>query len=1001
MPAGSFDGRRTGDHSTLPAAPVGNLRSKITTSGIIVVGVLVILAMWTVVITSIHTARDAATSHTRSEARNLAAAFADEVARNLDGIAASMEIVAKRMRANPGHYDIHAWAHEIPILQGATIQSGIIGPDGFLIGTTLDPSATRVDLSDREHFRVHLDGRYHGLFISKPVIGRVSKKVTIQVTRRVDGAYGEFLGVVVFSLSPNDLTGLTKTIDLGPRGVIALSGFDGVIRARFTRDHPDGLSGIGRSILGSARPSMTQQNSENFSVGRSVVDQVLRLYHNRRVAGYPLAVSVGLELNEALAASRADAMMIVEITTLATLLLIGLSVYLIGEIRRRAARADFLAVQQRQLEEVNRALEADIARREQVECELRDAQETLGDAVDSISEAFVIWDCDDRLVMCNEPYRQLYAGQTETLRPGQRFEDKLRTGAYSGIYPDAVGREEEWVAERLATHRELSGAVEQPLSDGRVVLITERRMRNGGAAGLRIDITRLKKSEAQLLRMMDDLDRIQRIAGIGSLEVDLNTGDINWSASACTLFGIDPASVEPTREFILQFIHPDDRDRVVEAANHSLATGTAAPPLEYRIIRPDGVERIVYRENAVQPDLSGNPVRRIVTYKDITELKATEAQLRASQQHLARAQRVAATGSFELELATGEILWSEETYRIFGLNPSTGPLNVHRLLELLLPEDRPRFEAQVTAIVEGRPSPELEYRIRLPDGRIRTLHREMELVCDDQGRRCKLFGVIKDITELRETERQRDELERQLLHSQKLEALGTLAGGIAHDLNNTLVPVLALSQLLMDSVAEADREDLQTIILATRRAKELVQQILAFSRKQVIQKTEVDPAEVARQALQMLRATLPPNIAVIEEIDPVQPILADAGQLQQVVVNLVTNAAHAIGNTDGSVTVGVSVLDPAEGAGNLVRIRIADTGCGMQQEVVDRIFEPFFTTKGVGEGTGLGLSVVHGIVTGHGGTIEVASEPGKGTTFTILLPGSQSAVASLEAVAAD
>ena len=181
--------------------------------------------------------------------------------------------------------------------------------------------------------------------------------------------------------------------------------------------------------------------------------------------------------------------------------------------------------------------------------------------------------------MCNEPYRQLYAGQAETLQPGQRFEDKLRAGAYSGIYPDAVGREEVWLSERLATHRGLSGAVEQPLSDGRVLLISERRMRNGGTAGLRIDITKLKQSEAQLRCMMHDLDRIQRIAGIGSLEVDLNTGDITWSASACTLFGIDPASIEPTREFIRKFIHPDDRGKADEAADQAFATATALPPL--------------------------------------------------------------------------------------------------------------------------------------------------------------------------------------------------------------------------------------------------------------------------------------------------------------------------------------------------------------------------------------------------------------------------------------
>jgi PAS domain S-box-containing protein len=748
---------------------------------------------------------------------------------------------------------------------------------------------------------------------------------------------------------------------------------------------------------------MTQQNSENFFLGRSVVDQVLRLYDNRRVAAYPLAVSVGLELNGALATSRSDAVMIAAITSLATLLLIGLSVYLIYEIRWRAAHANVLAAQQRQLETVNRALEADISRREQVECELRDAQEILDDAVESISEAFVIWDRDDRLVMCNEPYRQLYAERSEILSPGSRFEDILRMGAYCGVYADAVGREEEWVAKRLATHRELSGAVEQPLSDARIVLITERRMRNGGTAGLRIDITKLKQSEAQLRCMMDDLDRVQRIAGIGSLEMDLSTQEIKWSANACTLFGIDPASVKPTREFIVSFIHPEDRPKVSEAASRTEASGVAGPPLEYRIIRRDGEERIVYRESGLQFDASGRPSRRIITFKDITELKVTEAQLLASQQHLARAQRVAATGSFELDLETGAILWSEETYRIFGVTPSIGPLNLDILEKFLLPEDRPRFEAQIAAIVEGRPSPELEYRIRRPDGRIRTLHREMELVCDDQGRRCKLFGVIKDITELREAERQRDELERQLLHSQKLEALGTLAGGIAHDLNNTLVPVLALSQMLMDSVADDDREDLQTIILATRRAKELVQQILAFSRKQVIQKTEVDAAAVVMQALQMLRATLPPNIAVIEEIDSVPPILADAGQLQQVVVNLVTNAAQAIGRGSASITVAVSTVGATgdtERRENFIQIRIADTGCGIDKEVLDRIFEPFFTTKGVGEGTGLGLSVVHGIVTGHGGTIEVASKPGKGTTFTILLPGSRPAAASLEAVAA-
>ncbi len=377
-------------------------------------------------------------------------------------------------------------------------------------------------------------------------------------------------------------------------------------------------------------------------------------------------------------------------------------------------------------------------------------------------------------------------------------------------------------------------------------------------------------------------------------------------------------------------------------------------------------------------------------------------KLRRSEDLLARAQRLAHMGSYTRDL-DGKGQWSAEMCRIFGVDPESFDPSTANFMSFVLPEDRPKVEAAHAQMGEGICPAPFEYRIRRSTGEIRHIHRITELIRDRNGAVTGTGGTIWDVTEMRAAERRRDELERELLHSQKLEALGTLAGGIAHDLNHTLVPVLALSQLLMDSVAGADREDLQTIILATRRAKELVQQILAFSRKQEIQKAEIDPAGVVQQALQMLRATLPPNIAVIEEIDPVPPILADAGQLQQVVVNLVTNAAQAIGSASASITVEVSALAPAsvaEHEENLVQIRIVDTGCGMEQEVVDRIFEPFFTTKGVGEGTGLGLSVVHGIIAGHGGTIEVASEPGKGTIFTILLPGSQPAAALLEAVAA-
>jgi signal transduction histidine kinase len=173
----------------------------------------------------------------------------------------------------------------------------------------------------------------------------------------------------------------------------------------------------------------------------------------------------------------------------------------------------------------------------------------------------------------------------------------------------------------------------------------------------------------------------------------------------------------------------------------------------------------------------------------------------------------------------------------------------------------------------------------------------------------------------------------------------------------------------------------------SERARDLVKQILAFSRKQELIKQEVNLTRVAREALQMLRASLPATIQIVEEISEVPPLFGDAGELHQVVVNLVTNAAQAIGGETGKITVSLGATSGTAGEeGSVIRLAIADTGCGMDRATLDRVFEPFFTTKGVGQGSGLGLSVVHGIASGHGGTITVRSTLGEGSEFTLSLP---------------
>ncbi|HEX6840648.1 MAG TPA: ATP-binding protein [Stellaceae bacterium] len=235
---------------------------------------------------------------------------------------------------------------------------------------------------------------------------------------------------------------------------------------------------------------------------------------------------------------------------------------------------------------------------------------------------------------------------------------------------------------------------------------------------------------------------------------------------------------------------------------------------------------------------------------------------------------------------------------------------------------------------------------------------------------------------------QRSELEAQLFASQKMEALGTLAGGVAHDLNNTLVPMLALAKLTGRRLPEGSRErsNLDTILQASERARDLVSQILTFSRRTMPTLQSVDLAQIVRDALKLLRASVPTTIEIEERIAVVPRLMGDAGKLHQLMTNLVTNAAHAIGDRIGKITVEIASAAGDQAAGEAVRLSVSDTGCGMAPAIVTRIFDPFFTTKPAGVGTGLGLSVAHGIVTQHGGRIAVDSAEGHGTRFDVYLP---------------
>ena len=280
---------------------------------------------------------------------------------------------------------------------------------------------------------------------------------------------------------------------------------------------------------------------------------------------------------------------------------------------------------------------------------------------------------------------------------------------------------------------------------------------------------------------------------------------------------------------------------------------------------------------------------------------------------------------------------------------------------------------------------------RTKGGQVVQVSLTVSPIHDASGRIIGASKIARDITKLRR-------LEEELRHAQKMEALGTLAGGIAHDFNNMLAAILGYAELLQDEipVGSPARTWLQRVLTASLRAKALVQQILAFSRRTPVARTPVSLAAVLHETLPFLRALLPSTIAMEDHLTAEATlVLADATQMQQILMNLGTNARDAMGDTGGRLAIHLEVVEvdaafaalhPALGIGPYVRLTMRASGAGIPPAMLARIFEPFFTTKEVGHGTGLGLAAVHGIVESHGGTILVESTLGQGTTFMIYLP---------------
>lgn len=614
----------------------------------------------------------------------------------------------------------------------------------------------------------------------------------------------------------------------------------------------------------------------------------------------------------------------------------------------------------------------------------------------------------------------------------------------------------------------------------------------------------------RMLRMALETGRI------GAFEVELATGRATWSPIVAEIWGLPTDFKGDLQSYCWQHIHPDDLARVIALYNQMLQ-GTCEQEHELRIIRPDGTVRWIRWRGRALRNQAGEPVRVIGVNQDITERHRAEEALRESEMHRTLAMNAAQMGTWDWDLQTGKVRWSEIHDRLWGYAPGAFPGTMEAFAAPIPTEDLARIWRVDEEAKQARTPFECEFRVRHPGGVTYWVSSHGRHLFDAQGKVVRVVGVTHDITHRKQAEQslregllfrreaekiarigawkvnpatdylywtegvyeiveapshykpglkegldfydagvipalqnalqtalthgtpfcieaglttmtgrhlltevrglgrveeggqsfvmgtfqditERRHLEEQLRQAQKLEAIGQLAGGVAHDFNNIIAAfMMNLDLLTMAHNLDAEtKQVLRELSTDAHRASSLTRQLLMFSRRSVLAIQPVNLHELAGNLMKMLGRLIGEDIKLVFESQTgtLPGVEADPGMLEQVLMNLAVNARDAMPK-GGRITIAITLqhitasdqLDHASRKlGPHVCLNVSDTGCGMDEAVQKRIFEPFFTTKELGKGTGLGLATVHGIVAQHKGWVEVESKVGQGSTFRVFLP---------------
>jgi PAS domain S-box-containing protein len=606
-------------------------------------------------------------------------------------------------------------------------------------------------------------------------------------------------------------------------------------------------------------------------------------------------------------------------------------------------------------------------------------------ACEGLSETVVIWDADDRLAYCNASFREINVPNQSASQPGVRFEDHIRGGLEAGLYPDAVGCEEDWLADRMERHRNPGAPFEQQRQDGRWILIREEPVAGGGTIVIGTDITERKAAEAR--RLEESRARFRDFAGAAAdwlWEMDANLRFTYMSENVERITGVPPEwHYGKTRRELLG----DDYDR--ETWDEHLARLERHEPFRDFVFRRvgEGIEtKWLSSSGAPLFDDDGRFIGYRGVGSDVTATMEHQRALAEREAHLrlltdalpVMIAYVGADGHFKLVNRTCEAWFAKPRDEIVG-----------QPVDAFFTPGSPDLSDKIARVLAGE-HVVFESEMRFPDGEARDVRIVLAPRVVESGAVDGYFALVQDISGDRA-------MEEQLRQAQKMEAVGQLTGGVAHDFNNLLTAIVGnLEMLRSETVSDADREMMiEQALLAADRGSDLVRHLLAFSRRQSLNPELLDVKVIIEDSVKLFKRTLGENIEIANELtSDTAKVLVDPSQLQSALLNLAINARDAMPN-GGTLTLRtetVALDDDMPGfaeevrAGRYTRITVADTGIGIAPAMLDRVFDPFFTTKAAGHGTGLGLSMVYGFVRQSRGHVTIHSVPGEGTTVSIYLP---------------